>query len=348
MENSDLVTVKGVGISVVMPVFNVEKFLEEAIESVLNQSFKNFELILVNDGSTDSSGAICKHYFDLDSRVRFFDQSNSGVSVARNRGMENAGGKYIYFMDSDDTIDKEFLCNSYRIGEQSDADIVVLGEYYINRLPNPPALPGWAMLIRMKLIKDNPIIGFPIGIQPCEDGLFSHQLLALTNRIGAAADALYFYRQYDEQNHRAINKQIDNLLKKIPEWFVVLDNFYKHYDLYKQKSLHLAKFLEHEPFEFRYLGMPLNFEQKQSLFRIIQEYFNSAVKPHLSADDFKKLSIPFRLFVQSENCTEFDHSYLNYSRKMTIRKKIMLFAAKFIPFSSLRRSLRYKINERFR
>lgn len=348
MENSDLITVKGVGVSVVMPVFNVEKFLVEAIESVLNQTFQDFELILVNDGSTDSSAAICKRYLHLHSKVRFFDQPNLGVSAARNLGMENAGGKYIYFMDSDDTIDKDFLGNSYTMGEESDADIVVLGEYYINRLPNPPALPGWAMLIRRNFIKENPIIRFPIGIQPCEDGLFSHQLLALTNRIGSTADALYFYRKHDEQNHQAINKQANKLLKQIPQWFVVLDNFYIHYDLYQNKSLHLARFLEHEPFEFRYLRMPLNQKQKEYLFNTIHEYFDRNVNPYLSAMDFKKLSVPFRLFLQCKSCVEFDDKYRKYSSKTSFQRKIMLFAAKFIPFSLLRRSVRQKINERFR
>ena len=178
LEGSDLVRGNEIGVSVVMPVFNADNFLAEAIESVLNQTFQDFELILVNDGSTDSSAAICKYYREMEPKVRFFDQPNLGVSAARNYGMENAGGKYIYFMDSDDTIDKDFLRNSYCIGEKSDADIVVLGEYYINRLPDPPALPGWAMLIRQNFIKDNPIVCFPNDIQPCEDGLFSHQLLA--------------------------------------------------------------------------------------------------------------------------------------------------------------------------
>lgn len=348
MESSDLVRDKEIGVSVVMPVFNVDKFLGEAIESVLNQTFEDFELILVNDGSTDSSAAICKRYLDLHARVRFFDQPNLGVSAARNRGMGNAEGKYIYFMDSDDTIDKDFLRNSYCIGEKSDADIVVLGEYYINRLPDPPALPGWAMLIRRNFIKDNPMVCFPNDIQPCEDGLFSHQLLALTNRIGSTADALYFYRKHDEQNHQAINKQADKLLKQIPQWFAVLDNFYTHYNLYQNKSLHLARFLEHEPFEFRYLGMPLNLEQKEYLFHTIHEYFDGHVNPYLPAMDFKKLSVPFQLFLQSKSCTEFDDKYQEYSGKIAVRRKIMLFLVKLIPFSSQRRGLRKKLNARLR
>lgn len=89
-------------ISVIVPVYNVEKYLDECIKSVLAQSFSDFELILVDDGSTDGSGRICSRYAELDSRVRVFHKVNKGLSSARNYGLERAGGEWVIFLDSDD------------------------------------------------------------------------------------------------------------------------------------------------------------------------------------------------------------------------------------------------------
>lgn len=94
-------------ISVIVPVFNTEKYLKKCIESILNQEVKNIELILVNDGSSDNSGLICDDYSKKDSRIRVIHKENEGVSIARNIGIKNATGKYISFIDSDDWIDKE-------------------------------------------------------------------------------------------------------------------------------------------------------------------------------------------------------------------------------------------------
>ncbi len=91
-------------ISVIVPVYNTEKFLYKCIESIIKQTFSDLELILVDDGSTDNSGAICDEYAKADSRVRVFHQENGGVSKARNVGIDNAKGEYITFVDSDDYI----------------------------------------------------------------------------------------------------------------------------------------------------------------------------------------------------------------------------------------------------
>ena len=89
-------------ISVIVPVYNVEKYIAKCIESVLNQNYKNIELILVNDGSTDRSGEICDAYKEKDHRIKVIHKSNGGQSGARNLGIENATGEYVVFLDSDD------------------------------------------------------------------------------------------------------------------------------------------------------------------------------------------------------------------------------------------------------
>jgi len=88
--------------SVIVPVYNVEKYLHECVDSVLNQTYPEYEIILVDDGSTDNSKSICDHYSQLDQRIRVFHTSNSGVSTARNIGIQKAIGEYVLFLDSDD------------------------------------------------------------------------------------------------------------------------------------------------------------------------------------------------------------------------------------------------------
>lgn len=115
-------------ISIVVPVYNVEKFLSHCIDSILNQSYKNIELILVDDGSRDHSGKICDDYAKKDKRVKVYHKKNGGVSSARNYGMINAHGQYITFIDSDDWISKNFLEN-FRV-EEIQADLYISGALY--------------------------------------------------------------------------------------------------------------------------------------------------------------------------------------------------------------------------
>lgn len=96
-------------ISVIVPVYNTEKYLDRCIQSILSQTYSNIEILLIDDGSTDSSGVICDRYAEQDSRVRVFHKENGGVSSARNMGLDNAKGEWITFVDSDDYINDNFL-----------------------------------------------------------------------------------------------------------------------------------------------------------------------------------------------------------------------------------------------
>lgn len=107
-------------ISVIVPVYNVESYLHRCVDSILRQTYKEFEIILVDDGSTDNSGKICDEYKSVDNRVKVIHQSNKGQSVARNKGIDEARGKWICFVDSDDFIQDDYLeyllglCIKYR------------------------------------------------------------------------------------------------------------------------------------------------------------------------------------------------------------------------------------------
>lgn len=112
--------------SIILPVYNVEKYLEECVDSILGQTFKDFEVVLVNDGSKDSSPAICDAYADRDSRVKVIHKENGGQSTARNMGLENACGDYVIYLDSDDFITSEtFFEDIYNKIQETDSDIVL-------------------------------------------------------------------------------------------------------------------------------------------------------------------------------------------------------------------------------
>lgn len=111
-------------ISVIIPVYNVEEYLRECVESVLKQTYQNFEIILVDDGSTDSSGNICDEYASNDERISVVHQKNGGLSVARNTGLAETNGKYIYFLDSDDYIAETSFEKLLEIAEKDNSDIV--------------------------------------------------------------------------------------------------------------------------------------------------------------------------------------------------------------------------------
>lgn len=119
-------------VSVIVPVYNAEKYLNEAIESVLNQTYTDFELLLVNDRSTDNSKEICAEYAQKDNRIVLLenDTENHGPGPTRNVGLDNATGEFIYFMDADDWIDKTLLENCIDRMRETNADIVQVGVEY--------------------------------------------------------------------------------------------------------------------------------------------------------------------------------------------------------------------------
>ena len=116
-------------ISIIVPVYNVEKYIRKCIESILNQTFSDFELILVDDGSTDNSGKICDEYKLKDDRIIVIHKKNGGLSSARNVGIDKATGKFLGFVDSDDYIEKDMYETLYNDIKEFDADISVCQVY---------------------------------------------------------------------------------------------------------------------------------------------------------------------------------------------------------------------------
>lgn len=206
-------------ISVIVPVYRVEKFLPQCIESVLNQTFTDFELILVDDGSPDRCPAICDEAAERDARVRVIHQANAGLSAARNAGIEAAHGAWLSFVDSDDYIAPQFYEKLYQTAQRTDADCVMCSVQNVDESGKPidsalmrvadevktgrevlrkigrddvtPYLTAWNKLYRRKLFNT---LRYPAGRQN-EDVFVFAELFCQVQRAVCVAEPLYFYRK---------------------------------------------------------------------------------------------------------------------------------------------------------
>lgn len=200
-------------VSVIVPVYNQERYLEECISSIRRQTLAEWECLIINDGSSDSSGEIARRFSEADSRIRYFEQKNRGVSSARNLGMRRASGRYLCFVDGDDFIDAAFLKHLLDASDRGASDLTVAGKLFCDRFPPDkiPALPTCGIFLRREFpLKNN--LEFPEGIHPCEDGLFSHFVLALTEKISFCPEAVYHYRQHEQGNHHPIQQTMPSPL----------------------------------------------------------------------------------------------------------------------------------------
>ena len=196
-------------ISVIVPVYNVANYLSECIDSVLNQIFTDFELLLINDGSSDNSGNICNYYALKDSRIRVFHKENGGVMSARKMGIINAKGYYINFIDSDDNIPVDSLQILYQNMEQDDIDIIVarfsperdskVNKIYdglhlaIDYLHQDPSTGPFAKLFKKKYFDDY-VLNIPKEITIREDWIMNTRLALKATKVKRISDIVYNYR----------------------------------------------------------------------------------------------------------------------------------------------------------
>ena len=203
-------------ISVVVPIYNVEEYLSRCIESIINQSYVNLEIILINDGSTDSSLSICKKYLKKDNRIVLIDKKNGGLSDARNAGIKKSSGKYLFFIDSDDYIHKNCIELAYKLLSENNADISVLSyknvygtstidddlisNLSVNVYGKNEALENllyqkgcttsaWGKLYKKELFSD---IEYPVG-KVHEDLPVTYKLFYLSNKVVISDAKMYYY-----------------------------------------------------------------------------------------------------------------------------------------------------------
>ena len=181
-----------VKISIVIPIYNAEDHLQRCVDSVLNQTEKNIEIILVDDGSKDNSIEICKNYLNQDKRVQLIHQENSGVSAARNRGIEQACGEYIGFIDSDDWIEPNMYECLLREANQASADIVICDARTVYEDGKIQA-DTITQLSGNQILKQKTIL-FPLGVKFSEDRIFNLYAFGQANKICYIKKA--FYNRY--------------------------------------------------------------------------------------------------------------------------------------------------------
>lgn len=205
-------------VSILIPVYNVEKYIDACLQSILKQSFTDFEAIIVIDGSEDSSANICEKYAKIDSRFKVIYQENAGLAGARNTCIEAASGDYFAFVDSDDFISEKYIENLYDIATDKDAQVVACGRNelfdsgkiitnyrlsFSNQILNSTSairalncyssfdMSMWGKLFSANLFSD---IHFPVG-KLSEDQFVCFKLLSKASRIYYISDCLYYYRR---------------------------------------------------------------------------------------------------------------------------------------------------------
>ena len=199
-------------ISIIVAVYNAEDFLKRCLDSIIRQTFSDFEVLLIDDGSTDNSGAICDDYASADSRFRVFHKENGGVGSARQMGLDYACGDYVIHMDSDDWAVPDMLKKLYDFAIGSKADVVIC-DFYRDRAGKSqisiqkPSGPGASASLRdmytgfcgpfNKFVKRECIlkygVSFPEGIRFMEDGNFFAQLFSNPVSISYLPEAFYHY-----------------------------------------------------------------------------------------------------------------------------------------------------------
>jgi len=227
-----------IAVSVIVPIYRIEKYLPKCIDSILQQSFANFELILVDDGSPDNCPKICDDYAKLDARVKVIHKENGGLLSAKKEGLKQSKGSYISYVDGDDWVDNYYLDTLYKLAKANDADLVVTGHFRefngkietikpkivgiydeneIKSLIIPNAIYNgsfcehgvstyvWNKLFRKELLEDI-LYNVPNEIIMGEDAAISYSYLSIAKKLVISKIPLYYYRQ----RHDSIVKSIEN------------------------------------------------------------------------------------------------------------------------------------------
>lgn len=247
-------------ISVVIPVYNVEKYLSECLDSVINQTYKNLQIILVDDGSTDSSGKICDEYAEKDARITVVHQSNAGAGAAKNTGLDLVKGEYFSIIDSDDYIELDMYEKMVNSLEKYNADIVqcLFRNVFVNdsfdrkykiKGNYPKVLTSksflkeylydwkyaifWNKLFKSSLLKE---IRFPVG-RKIDDEFFTYKLVCNAKKVVNIDNILYNYRMRktsvmnENNSDRLIYDRIDCFIERYNYISNVYPSLKKNYNL---------------------------------------------------------------------------------------------------------------------
>lgn len=241
-------------VSVIVPVYNVEKYLEKCLDSIINQTYKDIEIILIDDGSRDNSGEICDVYAKRDNRILVIHKENTGVSDTRNKGIKVANGKYICFIDSDDTVALNYVEKLVQPTRNEDYDLVICNfqKLFPDKVldmsfSNIKCFSGvftrdyqflctitvfpCGKLYKASLIKEKNII-FPVDFTYAEDQLFNFQYYCYVKKYCLINEPLYYYwqRPGSASKNNTLKSFEDNLLKLKYEKIFYKNNYIENYE----------------------------------------------------------------------------------------------------------------------
>lgn len=312
-----------VDFSIIIPIYNAEKSLEKCLDSVNAQTFENYEVILIDDGSTDQSLSICKRYAIQNKRFRVHHQNNAGPSAARNAGLDIAEGKWICFVDSDDCIEASYLQEIWDAAQNYYTDVVFIGYSKVNENGTKEAfLPGevmetniktalalsehdmfgytWIKAFRRGSIKE---IRFDASLNLFEDEVFTCQVLPYCRRIGVVNKPIYNYNIGDGSSligrtHQDYCLKCDKVYQA---WKLMLDGC-------QEKANILAKKANNFVSRCYYYA----FERKVN----IQSYFSHLRETSFFIEHTDKIKLDNA--VRSENYAKLSFEKLKYQLKICI------------------------------
>ena len=338
-------------VSVIVPVYNVEKYVAQCLVSIVGQTYRNLEIIIVDDGSTDNSLQICEGFADKDSRITVIQQLNSGVSVARNTGIDAATGEFLTFVDSDDWLEKRMyekmiheintnpgldmvMCDSTLIAKDSNTkstDFIRQGYYSKTQIISEiypvllvtedfgkiPVVSVWNCLMKRSILMEQHI-RFEAQLRYSEDYLFMAEFMIHTNSFYyLKGDHLYNYRQYEESRSKKLQPDWwSNFLDLNHKLKVLLDSTeFAFTRQLKLQLIHSALFLSSAIFNNKGL------RQGEKL-HLLKKIFNEPeLKAAFSNLDFHKQSLPLKVVLYLMK-RKMALSYLIY-RNMVFKIKIL-------------------------
>ena len=301
-------------ISVIVPVYNVEQYLCRCVDSILAQTFPDFELLLIDDGSKDRSGEICDEYAGKDERVRAFHKENGGVSSARNLGIDNAKGEWISFIDADDRILPEFLQSLIETADESD-ELIVGGNTYFGEEEGETVPPEnivvkrehfkdyifndsewtwqrifyvvWGKLFRLNIIKENKL-KFDINMIRSEDTTFMLIYMTIIRDVRLVNSKEYSYR-YDSI---AGNKYV----LSFPTFLQQRNSYIKKMKIIEKSSIGMFSSLENQELQLYFHLLMKSAKSVSDFLKLIRMYhLNIKDNKYLYTDIKKRLYYSFIL-----------------------------------------------------
>lgn len=339
-----------VKISVIIPVYNVEKYLKECLESVINQTFRDIEIICVNDGSTDKSLEILEEYEKKDSRINIISQINQGIGSARNTGINHAKGEYIYFADSDDYLNLtafEQLNNKY-LNKNPDFVMFKVENFYEETKEiiddDYYSMPFLKQKVGQNHFKYDDIKEFAVDLCVCPyASIFNHEFIdeirfpegllfednVFFTKALFKADKIYFYDEFLYHRRKHYNSTTTPISIKSLDTIEITNMLF---DLCNEYGYHHEKKLYYRIFNNIYtIFKKADESQKEELFQKIKydylknknkwendEYFNNKLNPR-----FKHI---FNCAIKSRNASKFEKCVDNYSKDSKLkrlRKKLL-------------------------